>query len=93
MKEYPRLAVTFEDRREGLKCVSILQAMGYTAPISSIAAFGNADYVISRGSDGKLKYGSIPNNINNFSQASASGVKIPIVSSEIFLKRYEEYNV
>jgi len=93
MKEYPRLAVTFEDRREGLKCVSILQAMGYTAPISSIAAFGNADYVISRGSDGKLKYGSNSVNVNNFYQASASGVKIPIVSAEIFLKRYEEYNV
>ena len=93
MKEYPRLAVTFEDRREGLKCVSILQAMGYTAPIISIWAFGNTGYVISRGSDGKLKYGGNPVNVNNFSQASASGVKIPIVSSEIFLKRYEEYNV
>jgi len=93
MKEYPRLAVTFEDRREGLKCVSILQAMGYTPPIGNVWTFRDTGYVISRGSDGKLKYGSIPNNINNFSQASASGVKIPIVSSEIFLKRYEEYNV
>ena len=93
MKEYPRLAVTFEDRREGLKCVSILQAMGYTAPIISIWDSGNTDYIISRGSDGKLKYGANPININNFYQASASGVKIPIVSAEIFLKRYEEYNV
>ena len=93
MKEYPSLAVTFEDRREGLKCVSILQAMGYTPPIGNVWTFRDTGYVISRGSDGKLKYGSIPNNINNFSQASASGVKIPIVSSEIFLKRYEEYNV
>jgi len=93
MKEYPRLAVTFEDRREGLKCVSILQAMGYTPPVGNVWTFRDTGYVISRGSDGKLKYGSIPNNINNFSQASASGVKIPIVSSEIFLKRYEEYNV
>jgi hypothetical protein len=93
MKEYPRLAVTFEDRREGLKCVSILQAMGYTAPIISIWSFGNTDYVISRGSDGKLKYGDIPININNFYQASASGVKIPIVSAEVFLKRYEECDV
>jgi hypothetical protein len=67
--------------------------MGYTPPIGNVWTFRDTGYVISRGSDGKLKYGSIPNNINNFSQASASGVKIPIVSSEIFLKRYEEYNV
>ena len=93
MKEYPRLAVTFEDRREGLKCVSILQAMGYTPPVGNVWTFRNTSYVISRGSDGKLKYGSTPANVNKFSQASASGVKIPIVSSEIFLKRYEEYNV
>jgi hypothetical protein len=93
MKEYPRLAVTFEDRREGLKCVSILQAMGYTPPTGSAWSFRNTGYVISRGSDGKLKYGDNPININNFYQASASGVKIPIVSAEIFLKRYEEYNV
>ena len=93
MKEYPRLAVTFEDRTSGLKCVSILQAMGYTPPMIRIWEFRNTDYVISRGSDGKLKYGSTPANVNNFYQASASGVKIPIVSSEIFLKRYEEYNV
>jgi len=93
MKEYPRLAVTFEDRREGLKCVSILQAMGYTAPIISIWAFGNTDYVISRGRYGKLKYGSNTVNVNNCSHALASGVKIPIVSAEIFLKRYEECDV
>jgi len=93
MKEYPRLAVTFEDHTSGLKCVSILEAMGYTAPIISIGAFGNTDYVVSRGSDGKLKYGSNPDNVNNFYQASASGVKIPIVSAEIFLKRYEKCDV
>ena len=93
MKEYPRLAVTFEDRTSGLKCVSILQAMGYTAPIISIWSFGNTDYVISRGRFGKLKYGSNTVNVNNCSQASSSVVKIPIVSAEIFLKRYEEYNV
>ena len=93
MKEYPRLAVTFEDRREGLKCVSILQAMGYTPPVGNVWTFRNTSYVISRGSDGKLKYGSTPANVNKFSQASSSGVKIPIVNAEIFLKRYEEYNV
>ena len=93
MKEYPRLAVTFEDRREGLKCVSILQAMGYTPPVGNVWTFRNTSYVISRGSDGKLKYGANPININNFYQASASGVKIPIVSAEIFLKRYEECDV
>ena len=93
MKEYPRLAVSFEDRTSGLKCVSILEAMGYTAPVISIWSFGNTDYVISRGSDGKLKYGSNPVNINNFSQASSSGIKIPIVSVEIFLKRYEKCDV
>ena len=90
MKEYPRLAVTFEDRWEGLKCVRILQAMGYTLPAYSMP---NTGYVISRGSDGKLKYGDNLNNINNFYPASPSGVKIPIVSAKIFLKRYEEYNV
>jgi hypothetical protein len=88
MKEYPRLAVTFEDRTSGLKCVSILEAMGYTAPIISIWAFGNTDYVISRGRYGKLKYGSNTVNVNNCFRALASGVKIPIVSAEIFLKRY-----
>ena len=93
MKEYPRLAVTFEDHREGLKCVSILEAMGYTAPTIRIGAFGGTDYVVSRGSDGKLKYGSNTVNVNNCSQASPSGVKIPIVSAKIFLKRYEGYNV
>jgi len=93
MKEYPRLAVTFEDHTSGLKCVSILEAMGYTAPTIRIGAFGTTDYVISRGRYGKLKYGSNTVNVNNCFRALASGVKIPIVSAEIFLKRYEKCDV
>ena len=88
MKEYPRLAVTFEDYGEGLKCLRILSSMGYTVPTHNICPFGDSGYVISRGSDGKLKYGENSFNINNFYQASASGGEIPVVSAEVFLKRY-----
>jgi len=93
MKTLPNLAVTFSSQEEGLKCVSILQAMGYTPPMIRIWEFRNTDYVISRGSDGKLRYGSNTVNVNNCSYASPSGVKIPIVSAEVFLKRYEECDV
>ena len=83
MKTLPNLAVTFSSQEEGRRCLSILVRMGYR---STPPPQCDHCYLASRCGTGKVRYGVDPVNINR--RQFGDGEEIPVISAEVFLKRY-----